>query len=213
LVLYKKEGYKNIFKELNINHRIRCKEVRLIGEDGEQIGVVATDKALQMANEKGLDLVEVAPTAVPPVCKILDYGKYRYEQTKKEKKVRLGQRSGLLKEIRVRPQVKDHDLDIKINLARKFVSEGDKVKVLVVFRGRQMVHPELGIKVLQKIAGDLKGVAQLDGQPIHEGRIMSMILSPASSKQLAPRETKEARAGKEAQDNKETKEIKVKETV
>jgi len=181
--------------------------------------VVTTDKAQQMANEKGLDLVEVAPTAVPPVCKILDYGKYRYEQTKKEKKVRLGQRSGLLKEIRVRPQVKDHDLDIKINLAKKFVLEGDKVKVLVVFRGRQMVHPELGIKVLQKVAGDLKGVAQLDGQPIHEGRIMSLILSPVSARQTLSKEnkenkeakeTREAKASKEVKDNKE---IRVKETV
>lgn len=181
--------------------------------------MVTTDKAQQMANEKGLDLVEVAPTAVPPVCKILDYGKYRYEQTKKEKKVRLGQRSGLLKEIRVRPQVKDHDLDIKINLAKKFVLEGDKVKVLVVFRGRQMVHPELGIKVLQKVAGDLKGVAQLDGQPIHEGRIMSLILSPVSARQTLSKEnkenkeakeTREAKASKEVKDNKE---IRVKETV
>ncbi len=180
---------------------------------------MTTDKAQQMANEKGLDLVEVAPTAVPPVCKILDYGKYRYEQTKKEKKVRLGQRSGLLKEIRVRPQVKDHDLDIKINLAKKFVLEGDKVKVLVVFRGRQMVHPELGIKVLQKVAGDLKGVAQLDGQPIHEGRIMSLILSPVSARQTLSKEnkenkeakeTREAKASKEVKDNKE---IRVKETV
>jgi translation initiation factor IF-3 len=162
-----------------------------------------------MANEKGLDLVEVAPTAVPPVCKILDYGKYRYEQTKKEKKVRLGQRSGLLKEIRVRPQVKDHDLGIKINLAKKFVLDGDKVKVLVVFRGRQMVHPELGIRLLQKVAADLKGVAQLDGQPIHEGRIMSLILSPASAKQVpVVKESKEGKDGKETRDTKETKEVK-----
>jgi translation initiation factor IF-3 len=160
-----------------------------------------------MANEKGLDLVEVAPTATPPVCRILDYGKYRYEQTKKEKKVRSGQRSGLLKEIRVRPQVKDHDLDIKINRAKKFVLDGDKVKVLVVFRGRQMVHPELGIKALQKVANDLKGVAQLDGQPIHEGRVMSIILSPVSAKQVQVKEVKEAGPVKEA------KEIKVKETV
>jgi translation initiation factor IF-3 len=168
------------------------------------LGVITTDKALQMANEKGLDLVEVAPTATPPVCRILDYGKYRYEQTKKEKKVRSGQRSGLLKEIRVRPQVTDHDLEIKINRAKKFIIEGDKVKVLVVFRGRQVVHPELGIRALQKVANDLKGIAQLDGQPIHEGRIMSLILSPVSAKQVAVKEVKEA---------KEVKEIKVKETV
>ena len=182
----------------------------MVGEDGEQIGVIATDKALQMANEKGLDLVEVAPTAVPPVCKILDYGKYRYEQTKKEKKVRLSQRSCLLKEIRIRPQVKDHDLDIKINLARKFILDGDKVKVLVVFRGRQMVHPELGVKVLQKVASDLKGVAQLDGQLTQDGRIMSLILSPVSGKQVIARESKENRQDKET---KISNEIKVKETV
>ena len=131
----------------------------------------------------------------------------RYEQTKKEKKVRSGQRSGLLKEIRVRPQVKDHDLDIKINRAKKFIIDGDKVKVLVVFRGRQMVHPELGIRLLQKVANDLKGVAQLDGQPIHEGRIMSLILSPVSAKQVQVKEVKEPVAAKEV------KEIKVKETV
>jgi translation initiation factor IF-3 len=169
------------------------------------LGVFPTDKALQMAVEKGLDLVEVAPTATPPVVRILDYGKYRYEQTKKEKKVRSGQRSGLLKEVRVRPQVKDHDLEIKINQAKKFLLDGDKVKVLVIFRGRQMVHPELGVRALQKVANDLKGVAQLDGQPIHEGRIMSLILSPVSAKQqVAARDTKEV---------KEIKEIKVKETV
>lgn len=168
------------------------------------MGVLPIDKALQMASEKGLDLVEVAPTASPPVCRILDYGKYRYEQIKKEKKVRSGQRSGLLKEIRVRPQVKDHDLDIKTNRAKKFITDGDKVKVLVVFRGRQMVHPELGIRVLQKVANDLKGIGQLDGQPVHEGRIMSMILSPMSAKQVPTKDVKEV---------KEVKEIKVKETV
>ena len=174
----------------------------MIGDEGEQLGVVPTEKALLMAHEKGLDLVEVAPTAVPPVCKILDYGKYRYEQTKKEKKVRSGQRSGLLKEVRVRPQVKDHDLDIKINQAKKFILGGDKVKVLVIFRGRQMVHPELGVRALKKVANDLKGVAQLDGEPIHEGRIMSLILSPVSAKQVVAKEVKE-----------DIKEIKVKETV
>ena len=172
--------------------------------------MVATDKAMQMAHEKGLDLVEVAPTAVPPVCKILDYGKYRYEQTKKEKKVRSGQRSGLLKEVRVRPQVKDHDLEIKINQAKKFINAGDKVKVLVVFRGRQMVHPELGIRLLQKVANDLKGIGQLDGQPIHEGRIMSLIMSPVSAKQVVGKETKDEKDTKEV---KEVTEIKVKETV
>ncbi len=177
----------------------------MIGENGEQVGVVPIEKALQLAGEKGLDLVEVAPTASPPVCKLLDYGKYRYEQTKKEKKVRSSQRAGLLKEIRVRPQVKDHDLDIKINLAKKFILEGDKVRVLVVFRGRQVVHPELGIKVLQKVAGELRGIAQLDGQPVNEGRIMSLTLSPVSAKQSQSRDNREK--------IKEESEIKIKEKV
>ncbi len=171
------------------------------------MGVVATDKALVMARDKGLDLVEVAPTAIPPVCKIIDYGKYRYEQTRKDRKARSGQRSGLLKEVRVRPQVKDHDLEIKINQAKKFILAGDKVKVLVVFRGRQMVHPELGVRLLQKVANDLKTVGQLDGQPIHEGRIMSLIMSPVAAKQVPGKENKEAK------DTEKVTEIKVKETV
>ena len=189
----------------------------MIGDAGEQVGVVPVEKALQMANERGLDLVEVAGAATPPVCRILDYGKYRYEQIKKEKKVRSGQKSGLLKEIRIRPQVKDHDLDIKVNKARKFLEDGDKVKVLVAFRGRQMVHPELGVKLLQKVATSLKGKAQLDGQPIHEGRIMSLILSPISAKQMQPKdgsaEAKSNKENKEVKEVKEVKEIKVKETV
>ena len=163
---------------------------------------------MQAAVERGLDLVEVAPTASPPVCRILDYGKYRYEQTKKEKKVRSGQKSNMLKELRVRPLVKDHDLDIKINLARKFIEEGNKVKLLVVFRGRQSSHPELGLKVMQKVANDLKSVAQLDGQPVNEGRMMSLILSPISVKQA--RELKEP---KELKEHKELNEVKVKEAV
>jgi translation initiation factor IF-3 len=157
-----------------------------------------------MAVDRGVDLVEVAPTASPPVCRILDYGKYRYEQTKKERKARSGQKSGLLKEIRVRPQVKDHDLNIKINKAKKFIEDGDKVKVFVVFRGRQLVHPELGLRVLQKVAKDLKGIGHLDSQPVLDGRIMHLILSPISSKQTQV---------KDAKDDQEVKEIKVKEKV
>jgi len=157
-----------------------------------------------MAVDRGVDLVEVAPTASPPVCRILDYGKYRYEQTKKERKVRSGQKSGLLKEIRVRPQVKDHDLNIKINKAKKFIEDGDKVKVFVVFRGRQLVHPELGLRVLQKVAKDLKGIGHLDSQPVLDGRIMHLILSPISAKQTQVKDAKE---------DQEVKEIKVKEKV
>lgn len=147
------------------------------------------EKALQVAREQGLDLVEVAPTSVPPVCRLLDYGRFRYEQTKKERKARKSQRSGLLKEIRVRPRVKDHDLETKIKVARKLLADGDKVRVFVVFRGREITHPELGLKVLQKVADDLKDVATLDGSPSLDGRIMNLVLTPLSAKQ-APKVTK-----------------------
>jgi len=141
------------------------------------------EKALQIARENGLDLVEVAPTSVPPVCRLLDYGKYRYEQTKKERKARKGQKVGLLKEIRVRPRVKDHDLETKIKVARKLLEEGDKVKVFVVFRGREITHPELGVKVLQKVTNELKDIAALDGSPsLEPGRIMGLVFSPLSAK-------------------------------
>jgi translation initiation factor IF-3 len=169
--------------------------VRVIGETGEQLGVVPIERALQIADEKNVDLVEVSPTAVPPVCRLLDYGKYRYEQTKKERKAKQGQRRGLLKEIRVRPRVKDHDLETKIKIAKKLLEEGDKVRVFVVFRGREITHPELGIRALKKVANDLKDVATLDGSSSAEalaytgGRIMNMVLNPISSKQT---QTKEA---------------------
>ena len=137
-------------KELRVNWHIRAKDVRVIGENGEQLGVLPLAKALEIANEHNLDLVEVAASSNPPVCKLLDYGRYRYEQTKKERKARQSQRVGLLKEIRVRPRVQEHDLETKIRVARRLLEEGDKVKVFIIFRGREITHPELGLKALQK---------------------------------------------------------------
>ena len=148
------------------------------------MGVFPIEKALQIASERGLDLVEVAPGSVPPVCRILDYGRYRYEQTKKERKARKGQRGGVLKEIRLRPRVKEHDLDTKIKIARKLLEEGDKVKFFIIFRGREITHPEIGLKLLRKAADDLKDIGGLDGAPSAEGRFMSLVLSPISSKQV-----------------------------
>jgi len=174
---------KYITKQLRVNRRIRAREVRLIGEEGEQLGVLSLEKALQLASDSDLDLVEVAPTADPPVCRILDYGKYRYEQTKKDRKARKSQRSSLLKEIRIRPRVKEHDIGTKVKIARKLLEDGDKVRFFVVFRGREITHPELGVTVLQKIATDLKDVATLDGSPAMVGRIMNLVLSPISAKQ------------------------------
>ncbi len=181
----------DITKELRINREIRAKEVRLIGETGAQLGIFPLEKALRIASERNLDLVEVAPNAAPPVCRLLDYGRYRYEQTKKERKARKSQKSSALKEIRIRPRVKDHDLETKIRIARKLLEDGDKVKVTVFFRGRESAHPELGFKLLQRVAESLKDIAGLEGEPNSEERFMSLVLSPVSAKQLKKAEVQE----------------------
>jgi translation initiation factor IF-3 len=173
----------NIVKELRVNRQIRAKEVRLIGETGAQLGVLPIEKALQIANERSLDLVEVASSSVPPVCRLLDYGRFRYEQTKKERKARKSQKGIVLKEIRIRPRMKEHDLETKIKIARKLLEEGDKVKLFVVFRGREITHPELGLKLLKKAADDLKDIAVFDGAPSSAERFMSLVLSPVLTKQ------------------------------
>ena len=139
--------------------------------------------ALQLAWDRGLDLVEVAPTAVPPVCRILDYGKYRYEQAKKERKTKKSQKVGLLKEIRLRPKIEEHDLQAKIRATRKFLEEGNKVKLVVRFRGREIVYPELGEKVMQKVAEASKELA-VAGSSGRVGRSISMLLTPVSIKRL-----------------------------
>jgi translation initiation factor IF-3 len=164
--------------------------VRLIGETGEQLGVVPIKKALEVAREHNLDLVEVAATSNPPVCRILDYGRYRYEQTKKERKARQGQRTAL-KEIRIKPRVQEHDLETKIRLAKRMLEEGDKVKVNVVFRGREITHPELGLRALQKMTDNLKDIAGIDGSPSLDGRIMHLVLIPLSAKQIKTTKVKE----------------------
>jgi translation initiation factor IF-3 len=178
-------------KEVRVNWRIRAKDVRVIGENGEQLGVLPIAKALELANEHNLDLVEVAATSNPPVCRLLDYGRYRYEQTKKERKARQSQRVGLLKEIRVRPRVQEHDLETKIRVARRLLEEGDKVKVFIIFRGREITHPELGLKALQKVADGLKDIAGIDGSPTLNGRMMNIVLSPLSTKQVKVPKVKE----------------------
>ncbi len=164
--------------------------MRLIGETGEQLGVMPIRKALDIAKEHGLDLVEVAASSNPPVCRILDYGRYRYEQTKKERKARQGQRTGL-KEIRIKPRVQEHDLETKIRLAKRMLEEGDKVKLNVVFRGREITHPELGLRALQKMTDGLKDIAGIDGSPSLDGRIMHLVLTPLSTKQIKVTKLKE----------------------
>lgn len=146
------------------------------------MGVIPTAEALRIANERGLDLVEVAPTASPPVCRLLDYGKYKYEQTKKEREAKKNQKIVLLKEMRLRPKIDDHDLETKTKMVHKFLQEGDKVKVTIVFRGRELAHPQLGRELLDSMIGKLEGVANVERAPMMEGKAMSMILAPMASK-------------------------------
>lgn len=171
-------------RELRVNNQIRAREVRLIGQHGEQLGIVALPRALDVARGDNLDLVEVSPTAVPPVCKILDYGKYKYEQTRKERDARKSQKIQTLKEVRFKAGIADHDVDYRVKTIQNFLKEGDKVKVTVTFRGRQNAHPEIGRQVLDTIAGRLDGNGSVERAPLLEGRAMTMILTPA--KQRAP---------------------------
>ena len=162
-----------------MNERIRTREVRLIDENGEMIGVMAPGRALDIAREQNLDLVEISPNANPPVCKLMDYGRYKYEQAKKENEARKNQKTITLKEIRMRPRTDDHDVDVKTRKIQEFLAEGDKVRVSVQFRGPDMRHPDIGRRLLDEIAEVLKGTAIIERPPIMEGRMMSMIVSRA----------------------------------
>jgi translation initiation factor IF-3 len=177
--------WKPISKELRINERIRAREVRVIGDNNEQFGVLPVYEALRLAQERGVDLVEVAPLANPPVTRLLDYGKYRFEQDKKEREARKNQKVALLKEVRMGPATDEHDLDFKAKAIQKFIEEGDKVKVTVRFRGRQMAHPQLGRQILDSIVEKLHGVASVERAPLVEGRAMSMILTGPTGRPAA----------------------------
>jgi translation initiation factor IF-3 len=161
-----------------INRTIRAREVRLIDPDGNQVGIVPIDTALDTAGELGLDLVEISPNANPPVCKIMDYGRYKYEQTKKKQEAKKKQASFQLKEIKVRPKTGEHDLQVKIGHIKKFIGRKDKVKVTVMFRGREITLSQLGRDVLEKIAEETDEIAVIEQLPKFEGRTLTMVLSP-----------------------------------
>ena len=161
-----------------INERIRIREIRVIGADGGQLGIMTPQEAMEKAYALGFDLVEVAPEARPPVCKIMDYGKYRYEQSKKEREARKKQTVIQVKEIKMRPKTDEHDFQFKMRHAERFLKEGNKAKVTMMFRGREMVHMDLGMKLLLKFAEGLKELAHVEQQAKVEGRAMSMILAP-----------------------------------
>jgi len=152
-----------------------------VGEKGEQLGIMPLQQAQEVAERQNLDLVEVAPTAVPPVCRLLDYGKYKYEQAKKEREAKKSQRVSTLREIRFRPRIDNHDFEAKARSVKKLLEEGDKVKVTVMFRGREIVHPENGLSLLKRMAESLGDTATIERQPLLYGKRMIMILAPLSA--------------------------------
>lgn len=190
------EASKNIIKKLRVNERIIAREVRLVGEKGEQLGVMTLADAREVAKKHGLDLVEVAPTSAPPVCRLLDYGRFKYEQAKKEQQAKKGQKVSLLREIRLRPKIGIHDFEAKARTARKLLTDGSKVKVTLMFRGRETTHPELGWKVLQRMVESLSDMASMERQPIMEGRRMNIIMAPTGTKPKAKEEVKETQHAK-----------------
>ncbi len=167
----------NNISDLMINEQIRDKEVRVIGEDGEQLGIMSSKEALALADEAGVDLVKIAPTAKPPVCKIVDYGKFKYEQTRREKEAKKKQHVVEIKEIRMSPNIDTNDLNTKIGAARKFLSKGDRVKVTLRFRGREMAHMQNSKHILDDFAEALSDIATVDKAPKVEGRTMTMFLA------------------------------------
>lgn len=168
--------------EHRINERIRVPQVRLIDENGGQVGVVPTAQALQMARDRGLDLMEVSPNAQPPVCKICDYGKFKYEKKKKDHQAKKKQVVIKVKEVQLRPQTDQHDLDYKFRNIREFLSEGDKAKITILFRGREIAYAENGYKIMKGLIEDMKDVAIVESPPKLEGKKMIMILAPAPAK-------------------------------
>lgn len=161
-----------------INDAIRARDVRLIDENGQNVGVVPKIEAQERANTVGLDLVEISPDAEPPVCKILDFGKFKYQEQKKAAEARKNQKIVEIKEIKMRPGIDDHDYDVKMRAIRRFFEEGDKVKVTLRFRGREMAHQELGMNVLKRVKADVESISKVESEPRFEGRQMIMVLAP-----------------------------------
>ncbi len=150
----------------------------MIGEHGDQLGVMSVQDGIKNAEEAGLDLVEIAPTANPPVCRIMDFSKFKYEQEKKAKEAKKKQHATHIKEIRIKPKIGDNDYQVKLNFIKKFLEHGDKVKISLIFRGREMAHPELGTRILERLSGDIVDIAQIEKPPLREGRAIIMFVSP-----------------------------------
>ncbi|MAE72740.1 MAG: translation initiation factor IF-3 [Bdellovibrionaceae bacterium] len=169
-------------EKYRINDRINAREVRLIDDEGQMVGVMSSDEALRFAESRGLDLIEIAPNANPPTCKVMDYGKWKYEAKKKEKESRKNQTIVTIKEIQIRPRTDDHDLDVKLKHARKFLLEGDKVKLNLRFSGREMAHQELGYELLKDVSQRLSEIATVEAEPKKEGRQLFVLMAPDATK-------------------------------
>lgn len=167
---------------MQVNHEIKAKEVRVIDPNGQQLGIMSLKEALRHAQEAQMDLVKIVPDAKPPVCKIMDYGKFKYEQSKREKEARKNQRVINIKEIRMNPNIEEHDFQVRVKNALRFLKDGDKVKVTIKFRGREITHTKLGEDVLKKMADSVQEVGYIEKQPLIEGRNMVMVLSPKQNK-------------------------------
>ncbi|WP_083831909.1 translation initiation factor IF-3 [Azoarcus olearius] len=169
-------------KKQRVNGEINATEVRLVGEDGEQLGIVSLNAALNAAEEAGLDLVEIAPMAKPPVCKIMDFGKFKYQEQKKAHEARLKQKQVQVKEVKLRPGTDENDYQIKLRNLKRFLEEGDKCKVTLRFRGREMAHQEFGLRQLERIKADLEELGQVEQMPKMEGRQMIMVIAPKKNR-------------------------------
>jgi translation initiation factor IF-3 len=178
---------------LRVNDRIRVPEVRLVGPGGEQVGIVRIDDALRLARESDLDLVEVAPTARPPVCKLMDYGKFKYEAAQKARETRRNQTNTVIKEMKLRPKIDSHDYATKKGHVERFLRQGDKVKITIMFRGREQHRPELGFRLLQRLASDVEELGYVESSPKQDGRNMIMVIGPHKKKAEAKAEVKAER--------------------
>lgn len=186
---------------MRVNEAIRAREVRLVDVDGSQLGIMSSRDALRMAMERDLDLVEVAPNAHPPVCRIMDYGKYKYEQSKRDREARKKQRVVDVKEVKLRLSIEDHDFEVKAKSAERFLKQGNKVKAVVMFRGREIVHANLGKKLLERLAEYLHDVSSVERSPKIEGKNMIMILAPLSGGISAMKESLPLRVEAEVSGN------------
>ncbi|MEX0429218.1 translation initiation factor IF-3 [Nocardioides sp. DS6] len=189
----------HISTELRINDRIRVSEVRLVGPNGETVGIVPTADALRLAQEADLDLVEIAPQGKPPVCKLMDYGKFKYENAQKAREARRNQTNVIIKEMKLRPKIDQHDYETKKGHVVRFLKAGDKVKITIMFRGREQHRPELGFRLLQKLAEDVQDLGFVESAPKQDGRNMTMVLGPHKKKADAKAEIKAAKETKAAE--------------